>query len=142
MKTKPKPKTKPKRRSTDRLPTIAEYERLYADLIGFVPPRIKHRLRLGKEVGPEMLDLVETIREKGMYPESMSVKTAQMILFGILLSHVAPAAEFHGIAARRAGASKRELHDVAALAFLFRGLPAFNLGAELINKIFDGKADA
>jgi len=136
-----KPKKKPgKRRSTGKLPSIADYEKLYVDLIGFVPPRIKNRLKLGKEVGPEMLDLVETIRETGMYPASMSVKTAQMILFGILLSHVAPAAEFHGIAAKRAGASKRELHDVAALAFLFRGLPAFNMGAELINKMFDGKA--
>ncbi len=140
-KAKAKSKSKPSRRASDRLPTIAQYEKLYVDLIGFVPPRIKNRLRLGKQVGPEMLDLVETIREKGMYPESMDVKTAQMILFGILLSHVAPAAEFHGIAAKRAGASKRELHDVAALAFLFRGLPAFNLGAELINKMFGEKVD-
>ena len=141
-KAKRKSASHPNRRASDRLPTIAQYEKLYVDLIGFVPPRIKNRLRLGKEVGPEMLHLVETIREQGMYPASMSVKTAQMILFGILLSHVAPAAEFHGVAAKRAGASKTELHDVAGLAFLFRGLPAFNLGAELINKIFDGKADA
>jgi hypothetical protein len=34
------------------------------------------------------------------------------------------------------GASKEELHAVAGLAFLFRGLPAFNLGAEIINKVF------
>ena len=140
MATKPKSKTKPKRRTSDKLPTAEHYEKLYTDLIGFVPPRIKNRIRLGKDVDPEMLDLVETIREKGMYPASMSVKTAQMILFGILLSHIAPAAEYHGIAAKRAGASKRELHDVAALAFLFRGLPAFNLAAELINKMFDAKA--
>src|SRR5262249_12984584 len=111
------------------------------ELIGFAPPRIRNRLRLGKEVGADMLDMVEKIRERGMYPPSLDVKTAQMILFGILLSHVAPAAEFHGIAAKRAGASKQQLHDVAGLAFLFRGLPAFNLGAELINKMFGVKVD-
>ena len=61
---------------------------------------------------------------------------AQMILFGILLSHIAPASEYHARAAMRAGATKKELHDVAGLAFLFRGLPAFNLAAEVLNKIF------
>ena len=60
-----------------------------------------------------------------------------MILFAVLLSHVSPAAEFHARGAMRAGASKKELHDVAGLAFLFRGLPAFNLAAEVLNKIYD-----
>ncbi len=130
-------KTKPKSTAKDAYKTIAEYEKPYVDLIGFVPPRIKHRLRLGKDCDPEVLDMVEAIRMKAMYPASMDTKTAQLILFGLLLSHLAPASEYHGRAAVRAGATKDELHDVAGLAFLFRGLPAFNLGAELINKIFD-----
>lgn len=114
-----------------------DYEAVYTDLIGFVPPRIKERLRLGRECDPGLLDLVETLRENAMYPASMDVKTAQLILFAVLLSHVAPAAEFHARGAVRAGASKRELHDTAALDFLFRGLPAFNLAGEIINKVFD-----
>lgn len=117
--------------------TQEEYQKIYEELIGFTPPRIKNRIRAGLECDPEILDMVENIRTKAMYPDSMDTKTAQMVLFGILLSHVAPAAEFHGRGAMRAGASKKELHDIAALAFLFRGLPAFNLGAELINKIYD-----
>jgi alkylhydroperoxidase/carboxymuconolactone decarboxylase family protein YurZ len=117
-------------------PTPA-YEDIYVDLIGFVPPRIRHRLSVERECDPELLDMIEALRTKAMYPDSMDVKTAQLILFGILLSHVAPAAEFHGRGAMRAGASKKELHDVAALAFLFRGLPAFNLAGEVITKIFD-----
>ena len=117
--------------------TQEEYQEIYEELIGFTPPRIQNRIRAGLECDPEILDMVENIRTKAMYPDSMDTKTAQMVLFGILLSHVAPAAEFHGRGAQRAGASKKELHDIAALAFLFRGLPAFNLGAELINKIYD-----
>ncbi|HYH21300.1 MAG TPA: carboxymuconolactone decarboxylase family protein [Azospirillum sp.] len=117
--------------------TKEEYEKLYTDLIGFVPPRIQQRLRAGLECDPELLDMVEKIREKAMYPSGMDVKTAQMILFGILLSHVAPAAEYHARGAMRAGATKKELHDVAGLAFLFRGLPAFNLAGEVLNKIYD-----
>lgn len=113
------------------------YEDIYTELIGFVPPRIQQRLRAGRECDPELLDMVENLRTRAMYPEGMDVKTAQMILFGILLSHVAPAAEFHGRGAMRAGATKKELHDVAGLAFLFRGLPAFNLAGEILNKIYD-----
>lgn len=116
--------------------TSPDYEDIYTQLIGFVPPRIQHRLAVGRECDPDLLDMVERLRERAMYPDTMDVRTAQLILFGILLSHVAPAAEYHGRAAMRAGASKKQMHDVAGLAFLFRGLPAFNLGAEIINKIF------
>lgn len=117
--------------------TQEEYEKIYEELIGFTPPRIHERIRLGLEVDPDLLERVENIRESAMYPSCMDVKTAQLILFAVLLSQVSPAAEYHGRAAARAGATREELHATAALAFLFRGLPAFNLGAELINKIFD-----
>ncbi len=114
-----------------------DYERIYTELIGFVPPRIQHRIRLGLEVDPDLLDQVETLRQTAMYPTCFDTKTSQLMLVGILLAHVAPAAEFHARAAKRAGATKEELHAVAGLAFLFRGLPAFNLASEIINKIFD-----
>jgi 4-carboxymuconolactone decarboxylase len=113
-----------------------QYEAIYKELIGFTPPRIKERIKLGLEVDPELLDMIEEIRNTAMYPKCMDVKTAQLILFGLLLSHVAPASEYHARAAVRAGATKAELHATAGLAFLFRGLPAFNLAAELINKIY------
>jgi alkylhydroperoxidase/carboxymuconolactone decarboxylase family protein YurZ len=113
-----------------------QYEAIYKELIGFTPPRIKERIKLGLEVDPELLDMIEEIRNTAMYPKCMDVKTAQLILFGLLLSHVAPASEYHARAAIRAGATKAELHATAGLAFLFRGLPAFNLAAELINKIY------
>ncbi len=116
--------------------TKEEYEKIYEELIGFTPPKIKDRISAGLECDPELLDMVENLRKYAMYPKSMDVKTAQMILFGILLSHVAPASEYHARGAMRAGATKKELHDVAGLAFLFRGLPAFNLAAEVLNKIF------
>ena len=120
--------------------TQEDYEKIYAELIGFVPPRIQNRIRLGLEVDPELLRQTEQIRQTAMYPSCFDVKTSQLILVGILLAHAAPAAEFHARAAKRAGATKEELHAVAGLAFLFRGLPAFNLAAEIINKIFDEDA--
>lgn len=112
-----------------------DYTAIYEELIGFTPPRIRERIALGLEVDPELLDRVEEIRRLAMYPKCFDVKTAQLMLFGILLAQVLPAAEFHARAAVRAEATKEELHAVAALAFLFRGLPAFNMGAEIINKV-------
>ncbi len=117
--------------------TAAEYFRSYEELIGFVPPRIQERIKLGLDVDAELLEMVEALRGRAMYPQCFDVKTAQLILFAVLLSHVAPASEYHARGAVRAGATREELHAVAGLAFLFRGLPAFNLGAEVINKIFE-----
>lgn len=119
----------------------SKYFPIYEQLIGFVPPRIQERIHLGLEVDPGLLDQVENIRTTAMYPAVFDTKTAQLMLFGILLAQVLPAAEFHATAAKRAGATREELHAVAGLAFLFRGLPAFNMGAEIINKVF-GQARA
>lgn len=124
------------------MPTQEDYQEIYDDLIGFTPPRIRNRIRAGLECNPDLLEQVENLRTAAMYPDCIDVKTAQMILFAVLLSHVAPASEFHARGAMRAGATKKEMHAVAALAFLFRGLPAFNLGAEVINKIYDEQAEA
>ncbi|MGR8948719.1 MAG: carboxymuconolactone decarboxylase family protein [Gammaproteobacteria bacterium] len=115
-----------------------EYLKIYEELLGFVPPKINHRVSLGLEVAPDALDAVETMREKVMYPDALDVKTAQMILFACLLTNLAPAAKIHAIAAKRAGATREELHAVAGLAFLFRGLSAFNNGAQIINEVFSG----
>ncbi|MEM7543800.1 MAG: carboxymuconolactone decarboxylase family protein [Pseudomonadota bacterium] len=118
--------------------TKDEYFKIYEELLGFVPPKIQHRVELGLDVAPDTLDAVEQARERLMYPDCLDVKTAQMILFACLLTNLAPAAKIHAIAAKRAGATREELHAVAGLAFLFRGLSAFNNGAQIINEVFTG----
>lgn len=107
----------------------------YVDLIGFVPPRIQARTDLLARLDPEFLALQETIRQRGMYPECFDIKTAQLILFGILLGLLSDAAHLHARAAQRAGASWEELSAVVNLAFLFRGLPAANLGGQIIQEL-------
>lgn len=107
----------------------------YEKLIGFVPPRILARSELGARLDPELLRLQEAARSRAMYPACFDVKTTQLMLFGILLALMGDAARLHAIAARRAGASWEELHAVVGLAYLFRGLPAANLGAEILLKL-------
>jgi alkylhydroperoxidase/carboxymuconolactone decarboxylase family protein YurZ len=113
----------------------------YEELIGFVPPRIMARTELGARVDPELLRLEEAVRLKAMYPACFDVKTAQLMLFGILLALMGDAARLHAIAARRAGASWEELHAVVGLAYLFRGLPAANFGAEVLVKLAEAEAE-
>ena len=113
----------------------AELEALrqvYGDLIGFVPPRIQARTDLLARLDPELLTMQEAMRRRAMYPPCFDTKTAQLMLFGMLLMTLADAARLHAIAARRAGATWEELSAVVNLAFLFRGLPAANLGAQII----------
>ena len=61
--------------------TKTEYEKPYEDLIGFVPPRIQNRIRLGLEVDPELLAQTEQIRKTAMYPKCFDVKTAQPVSY-------------------------------------------------------------
>ena len=115
--------------------TIEEYRAFYTELIGFVPPRIQARTDLLARLDPELLEMQEAIRKRAMYPACFDTKTAQLMLFGMLLMTLADATRLHAIAARRAGATWEELSAVVNLAFLFRGLPAANLGAQIIQEI-------
>jgi alkylhydroperoxidase/carboxymuconolactone decarboxylase family protein YurZ len=114
---------------------VEEYRAFYTELIGFVPPRIQARTDLLARLDPELLAMQEAIRKRAMYPACFDTKTAQLMLFGMLLMTLADATRLHAIAARRAGATWEELSAVVNLAFLFRGLPAANLGAQIIQEI-------
>jgi alkylhydroperoxidase/carboxymuconolactone decarboxylase family protein YurZ len=115
--------------------TLEAYRAVYTELIGFVPPRIVARTDLLGRLDPDLLAMQESLRLRAMYPRCFDVKTAQLMLFGMLLMTLADATRLHAIAARRAGATWEELSAVVNLAFLFRGLPAANLGAQIIQEI-------
>ena len=114
---------------------VEDYRNIYTDLIGFVPPRIQARTDLLSRLDPELLEMQEKLRAKAMYPKAFDIKTAQLMLWAIMLTQLNPAARLHGLAALRAGATLEELEATVDLVFLFRGLSAANLGAELIQKM-------
>ena len=115
---------------------------IYQDLLGFVPPRIEARINVTGALDPVLLDLQERMREQAMYPRCFDTKTAQLMLFGMLLMDLNDAAPLHAIAARRAGATWEELQAVISLCFLFRGLSAANRGAEILANVAKREADA
>jgi len=125
----------------DKAATLDERNAIYRDLIGFVPPRIEARMAVTGALDPSLLNLQERMREHAMYPKCFDVKTAQLMLFGMLLMDMSDAAQLHAIAARRAGASWEEMQAVVSLCFLFRGLPAANRGAEILANVAKREAD-
>lgn len=129
----------PERRIADA--EVEAYRRVYEELIGFVPPRIQARTDLLARLDPELLAMQEDVRKHAMYPSCFDTKTAQLMLFGMLLMTLSDATRLHAIAARRAGASWEELSAVVGLAFLFRGLPAANLGAQIIQGIAEAERE-
>jgi alkylhydroperoxidase/carboxymuconolactone decarboxylase family protein YurZ len=123
----------PQRQLTDE--QVEAYRGPYMELLGFVPPRIQARTDLLARLDPELLALQEDLRRRCMYPTCFDVKTAQLMLFGMLLMNLQDAAKLHALAAHRAGATFEELMAVVNLAFLFRGLSAANLGAEILQSL-------
>jgi len=107
----------------------------YVELLGFVPPRIQARTDLLARLDPEALTMQEELRRHCMYPDCFDTKTSQLMLFAILLVNLQDAAKLHALAAYRAGATFEELNAVVNLVFLFRGLSAANLGAEILQGI-------
>lgn len=114
---------------------VEAYRKVYTELLGLVPPRIQARTDLLARLDPELLSMQEKLRLHCMYPKNFDTKTAQLMLFGILLSHLQDAARLHALGAYRAGATFEELSAVVNLAFLFRGLSAANLGAEILQSL-------
>ncbi|MFM0341400.1 carboxymuconolactone decarboxylase family protein [Paraburkholderia fungorum] len=114
----------------------------YAELIGFVPPRIAARLNVTGALDSKLLQLQEEIRQHAMYPACFDVKTSQLMLFGMLSMGLLDAASLHGRAARRAGASWEEMQAVVSLAYLFGGMPVANRGAEIIAQLAEAEANA
>lgn len=120
--------------------SIDEYTKNYEDMIGFTPAKVHQRLKLGLEVDPETLSIVEHWRMNALTPEVLDPKTVQLICFSILLIQTSAAAKNHGYAAVKAGATREELHAVAAIANVFRGIAAFNHAGEIINDIFSDES--
>jgi alkylhydroperoxidase/carboxymuconolactone decarboxylase family protein YurZ len=112
--------------------SVVERSEIYRDLLGYVPSRIQARMAVTGAIDPEILEMQEQVRRHAMYPSCFDVKTAQLMLFGILLMGSNEAAVVHADAARQAGATYEELQATVNLVFLYRGLPAANSGAEIL----------
>jgi alkylhydroperoxidase/carboxymuconolactone decarboxylase family protein YurZ len=120
-------------------PTLTDLENRYAEMIGFTPPRIAKRLKLGMRVDPDLVTALEDWRIAALTPKALDQKTVQLMSFAILLVQTSEAATNHARAAIKAGATLEELHAAAGVAALFRGVAAFNLAGEVLSTLFPPK---
>ncbi|MGE7217397.1 hypothetical protein ACQKJC_12915 [Priestia koreensis] len=114
---------------------MEKVKEIYHELFGFVPEPTQARHVFTQEVRIEDLPLHEEFRKNSMESKHIPEKYVQLSLFGMLLMVMAPGAKVHLIASRRAGATWDEIYDVTKLAFLFRGLSAFNLGMVFVQEV-------
>jgi 4-carboxymuconolactone decarboxylase len=121
---------------------VEEYRNFYIELLGFVPPRIHARTDWLARLDPDLLNMQEELRRHCMYPDCFDTKTSQLFIFAIMLTNLQDAAKLHALAARRAGASFEELTAVVNFVFLFRGLSAANLGAEILQGLAKAEGDS
>jgi alkylhydroperoxidase/carboxymuconolactone decarboxylase family protein YurZ len=123
------------------LDSLADIERAYEEMIGFVPPKVRARLAVSERIDPEALRIVERWRLDALTPDALDQKTVQLMAFGILLAQGSPAAKNHAHAAVKAGATAEQLHATAGIAHLFRGIAAFNQAGEIVAGLFPDEGD-
>jgi alkylhydroperoxidase/carboxymuconolactone decarboxylase family protein YurZ len=114
----------------------------YRDLLGYLPPRVESRLLVTGALDPVVVELQEKVRAHAMNPKCFDTKTAQLMIFGMLVVELSDAATIHGVAARRAGATWEELQAVVSMAYIFRGVSAANRGAEMLARIAEREAQS
>lgn len=116
-------------------PDLEAFRKTYEEMFGTVPPLPAGRFEFASAVNPEFLRKSEALRAHVFYNEVFDMKTTQLMLFGMLLVEHLPAAQFHAVAARRAGASWRELAQVVELASATKSLGPANQGLAMLNTL-------
>ncbi len=118
-------------------PELTAFRDSYVELFGSLPPLPSARFEFTGEVNPEFLRLSERLRAHAFYSDVFDLKTTHLILFGMLLVERNAAAQMHALAARRAGASFKELHKVIELAAATQSLGPANQGSAMLKALRD-----
>jgi 4-carboxymuconolactone decarboxylase len=123
-------------------PQSRQVSRHICKAVGTLPPLPAARFEFSGEVNPEFLHLSEKMRAHSFYSDVIDGKTTQLILFGMLLvEHNPIGAQAHANAARRLGASWKELHKVVELASTTGAFGPANQGSKVLKELRDKEQD-
>lgn len=124
------------------LDEIERYRKTYVKTFGSMPPSPGNRFAFSSEIDPAYLVRLEAIRGHAMYSDVFDDKLSQMILFAVMLGeHNFDGAAAHAAAARRYGASWKELHKVVELAATSVTVWRSNRGVGMLKAIRDKEED-
>jgi len=122
-------------------PDLAAYRDSYVRLFGTLPPLPRARFAFTGEIDPEGLRRAEAYREHAYHNDVFDEKTTQLIAFAVLIAASVPAAKWHAISARRAGASWEELQMAVTIASVASALGPANLGGSVLNEAYREEID-
>ncbi|MBU2718570.1 carboxymuconolactone decarboxylase family protein [Acidithiobacillus ferridurans] len=111
-------------------------ETRYKELFGYIPDGVRMRIDLARMAGRETaLEAIEHLRDTLIHHNPLERKTQQLVHLGMLLvlGREAPAL-LHARAAIQAGADAPELHGVCETAAIVGGMPAYNLGIQVVSQ--------
>jgi len=111
-------------------------ETRYKELFGYIPDSVHLRIDLARRAGREAaLEAIEHLRDTLIHHNPLECKTQQLVHLGMLLvlGREAPAL-MHAHAAIQAGADAPDLHGVCETAAIVGGMPAYNLGVQVVSK--------
>jgi 4-carboxymuconolactone decarboxylase len=107
----------------------------YIDMFGQMPPLPHAKFEFLEKVDPGFLGRVEELRAAAFLSPIFDQKTTQLMIFAVLLSQGSGPAEWHAIAARRAGATWEELAHVVELVAAVQALGPANQGGAMLSKL-------
>jgi 4-carboxymuconolactone decarboxylase len=114
---------------------IKSAKQTYIDMFGQMPPLPKAKFEFLEDIDTAFLGRVEELRAAAFLSPVFDQKTTQLMIFAVLLSDGAGPAEWHAIAARRAGATWEELAHVVELVAAVQALGPSNQGGAMLSKL-------
>lgn len=100
----------------------------YVAMFGVMPPLPDARITYLASHDPVALARAEAFRAVAFGSASLEPKVTQCVLAAALLATGSPAARWHLLAARRAGATDAELRQIVELVATVSALNAWNIG--------------
>ena len=114
---------------------LEQYRETYVRLFGTMPPLPRARFDFTGTIDPEDLRLAEAYRAHAYHNTVFDEKTTQIIAFVVLIAANSPAAKWHAISARRAGATWEELQMAVSIASVASALGPSNLGGGVLDEL-------
>jgi 4-carboxymuconolactone decarboxylase len=124
--------------------TANEMRKEYVELFGRVPALVEQRVALAELTDRfEAIETIEDLRKVLISGNPLGLDRQQLVHFGqlVVLGHH-DAASRHAAACRKNGATAPELIGVVETALITAGVPAYNLGIEILHDLFIKRDEA
>jgi alkylhydroperoxidase/carboxymuconolactone decarboxylase family protein YurZ len=121
-------------------PDLDAYRDSYVKLFGTLPPLPRGKFSFTGAIDPDGLRLAEAFRKHAFENDVYDERTTQLIAFAVLIASASPAAKWHAISARKAGATWEELQAVVTIAAVVQGSIAGNMGGSLLDEVRQAEA--